>query len=197
MENKVIYFAEFGETVSTNETKIEFHLPEISKSSILGIREKLIAELDLIIYCKNPKETLFDVFKKHHYIEAAGGVVKRKKDFLVIERLGIWDLPKGKIEIGENPKKAAIREIREECGIKNTCIKKKIGVTYHTYIYKEKLTLKKTFWFLLSYEGSKKLTPQVEEDITAAKWVSDKEFKQMKSKTYRSLKEIFVLARKM
>ena len=56
----------------------------------------------------------------HIHIEAAGGlVVNAAGKLLVIERLGVWDLPKGKLESGETAQVAALREIEEECGISN------------------------------------------------------------------------------
>ena len=32
----------------------------------------------------------------------------------MINRFGYWDLPKGKLEIGENPNECAVREVQEE-----------------------------------------------------------------------------------
>jgi ADP-ribose pyrophosphatase len=51
------------------------------------------------------------------------GVVVRKDDLvLLIQRgknpgYGMWGLPGGTIELGENVRDAAAREVREECGI--------------------------------------------------------------------------------
>ena len=50
-------------------------------------------------------------------IEAAGGIVKNKRgDYLLIYRHDTWDLPKGKIDPGETPDEAALREVRENRG---------------------------------------------------------------------------------
>lgn len=53
------------------------------------------------------------------YRNSAGGVVLNPKGemILVLQRNGVWSLPKGKIEEGEDRVDAARREIREECGI--------------------------------------------------------------------------------
>ena len=59
-----------------------------------------------------------ELLKSFTVIKAAGGFVVNDEDqLLMIHRRGAWDLPKGKIEPGETPEKAAIREVGEECGI--------------------------------------------------------------------------------
>ena len=72
------------------------------------------------------KETFF---KNFIIIEASGGIVQNeKKEILFINRLGKWDLPKGKIEPGEKEEESAVREVNEETGVKDLHLKKKIGV---------------------------------------------------------------------
>jgi 8-oxo-dGTP pyrophosphatase MutT (NUDIX family) len=55
---------------------------------------------------------VFEEFKAcFKVIEAGGGLVLNSKgEFLVIYRNGIWDLPKGKLEKGEDFQTAALRE---------------------------------------------------------------------------------------
>ena len=68
-------------------------------------------------------------------VEAAGGLVFNKDgDILMIFRNGKWDLPKGKLEIGESIEECAIREVEEECGISGLIIEKKIKDTYNIYV---------------------------------------------------------------
>ena len=38
-------------------------------------------------------------------------------EFLIIKRNGVWDLPKGKLEKGEDFETAALREVEEETGL--------------------------------------------------------------------------------
>ena len=53
---------------------------------------------------------------KHTLIEAAGGLVYNiENQLLMIFRNNKWDLPKGKLEVGENIQECAIREVEEEC----------------------------------------------------------------------------------
>jgi len=109
-------------------------------------------------------------------IEAAGGLVKNeKKEFLFIYRNDTWDLPKGKIEKGETIKDAAVREVEEECGIVVKKLGKRICKTYHAYISRGEVVIKKSYWFKMKAEGQEKLKPQKEEGITDARWfVKDK-----------------------
>lgn len=68
----------------------------------------------------NPQEVFEKLQVRCKFILAAGGLVKNTEDqWLLIFRLGKWDLPKGKLENGETPEAAALREVEEECGIKN------------------------------------------------------------------------------
>ena len=51
-------------------------------------------------------------------VNAGGGLVEnRRGDFLLINRNGLWDLPKGHQDPGEDIKITALREVQEETGI--------------------------------------------------------------------------------
>jgi ADP-ribose pyrophosphatase YjhB (NUDIX family) len=137
-------------------------------------------------------ESLKKAFFKHFtIIEAAGGIVQNpKKELLFIHRLGKWDLPKGKMEKGEQPQDCAVREVEEETGVKDLKLKKKIGNTYHTYDEFGKHILKITHWYYITCGSKQELTPQTEEDITLVKWVSTKNIKEPIADTYPSIKDI-------
>src|SRR4051812_48020306 len=60
------------------------------------------------------------IWKKFTIIRAAGGlVVNDGGEMLFIFRRGKWDLPKGKLEEGEDLEECAVREVEEETGLKN------------------------------------------------------------------------------
>ena len=121
------------------------------------------------------------------YIVAAGGVVLNSKgDILFIYRNGFWDLPKGKVEEGEDYAEAGIREIQEETGLVNVAITKPLPVTFHTYKLTMKLVLKETKWFQM-FSDDIKLTPQTEEGITEIKWVSRDELPVILAKSYGNI----------
>lgn len=131
-------------------------------------------------------------FKEHHYyIEAAGGLIEKNKQFLFIRRHNRWDLPKGKLEKKEGIKEAAIRECEEECGVKNLNIIKPLNSTFHIYPFKNSFALKQSYWFYMATDYNEKLIPQLEEDITEVKWFDLHEIKQMVlSDTYYTISDV-------
>ncbi|SDF03800.1 NUDIX hydrolase [Epilithonimonas hungarica] len=114
-------------------------------------------------------------------IEAAGGIVLNPENkILFIHRLGKWDLPKGKIEIGESRELAAIREVEEECGISDLELKDFINPTYHVYTERDgQKVLKTTYWFEMSYNGNETPKPQIEEGINEVGWKTEEEIENI------------------
>jgi ADP-ribose pyrophosphatase YjhB (NUDIX family) len=142
---------------------------------------------------QHPKAELKSFFKQFNKLKTAGGLVYHPGTdaYLWIKRLGLWDLPKGKIEHGESSKDAAIREIYEECGLTGKLeLKHRICSTYHVYEYKNKSILKKNNWYYLEYDGDLKTNPQTEESITAVSWMKKKDFEKCLSQTYPSIQEV-------
>ncbi|MEJ7586462.1 MAG: NUDIX domain-containing protein [Ferruginibacter sp.] len=130
-------------------------------------------------------------FKHFQLIEAAGGIVQNnKKEILFIYRLGKWDLPKGKVEKGENLKQCAAREVAEETGLSKVTLKNKTGETYHTYNAFGKHFLKISHWYYMTCDEVQALVPQTEENITEIKWVKIKDISEPLANTYASIKDI-------
>lgn len=140
-------------------------------------------------------ETLKKAFFKHfHFIETAGGIVQNNNDeVLFIYRLSKWDLPKGKVEKGENLEECAIREVEEETGVTHLMLKKKIGETYHTYNAFGKHFLKISHWYYMTSLAQQQLVPQTEENITDLKWIKTNDFFEPLSNTYPSIKDILAI----
>ena len=124
-------------------------------------------------------------------IIAAGGLVQNSEGkFLFIFRRGKWDLPKGKVDKHERVETAAIREVEEECGIKELEIIHPITITIHPYEQKGKKILKETHWFFMKTKWEGALVPQQEEDITEAVWAGEKEIENFLNNTYDTIREV-------
>jgi 8-oxo-dGTP pyrophosphatase MutT (NUDIX family) len=145
----------------------------------------------IYLIAKNPVQ-LFELLEsKCKIVLAAGGLVKNENGrLLMIFRNDKWDLPKGKVEKGESVEEAGIREVEEECGIGKLTITKKLSPTYHTYIHKEKIVLKKTFWFEMLCTDDRQLKPQQEEGITEVKWMSPDQVEMALENTYLSIIDV-------
>lgn len=122
------------------------------------------------------------------WIEAAGGVLRDQQGrFLLIHRRGYWDLPKGKIDAGENPLQAAAREIEEETGIGALQMETELSPTYHIYKIDHNWVLKKTHWFLFEADANQPITLQREEDIEDAQWMPASNIRSIEDQIYPSL----------
>jgi 8-oxo-dGTP pyrophosphatase MutT (NUDIX family) len=140
----------------------------------IDLMEKTSEPGAVIIYSENYKQLWADFKSLYHIIAAAGGLVYNPEgNVLAIQRMGFWDLPKGKIEKQERKKEAALREVKEETGLTELHLDKKIHLSYHTYRdpFKDRRVLKKTYWFRM-FAPDQNLVPQGEEGIEKAVWIS-------------------------
>jgi 8-oxo-dGTP pyrophosphatase MutT (NUDIX family) len=123
------------------------------------------------LYYDQPEQLFADFAGLFKIIEAAGGIVYNEAGHtLLIFRSGSWDLPKGKIDPGESPEQAALREVQEETGLVQLELGPYLGPTYHTYQDgKGRRILKRTFWYRM-HSSQTELHPQAEEHIEKAEW---------------------------
>ncbi len=132
-----------------------------------------------------------DYLKSHfRIVNAAGGVVRKGDKILMIYRLKKWDLPKGKLDTGEKPRKGAVREVEEECNIKVEA-GKKICNTWHTYSLNGKKILKKTNWYAMECMDDSNMKPQKDENIEEVKWLKTKDLFHGLKDSYRSVRYVF------
>ena len=137
------------------------------------------------------KETFLPSFIR---INAAGGlIVAPTGNYLFIARNGYWDLPKGKLEAGENFLQAALREVQEETGVTNLSVIGEATATWHIYFHptQERPILKKTRWFLMKTESEEPLSPQHEEGIDEALWLPYEDALEVLPNAYRSIRKVF------
>ena len=125
-------------------------------------------------------------------VNAGGGLVSnRRGDFLLISRSGLWDLPKGHQDPGEEISVTALREVQEETGIDELELRNLICITDHCYKRNGIWHLKHTWWYDMLYTNPTELTPQREEDIAKAAWVAKSSLPPYLLNTYPSILEVF------
>jgi 8-oxo-dGTP pyrophosphatase MutT (NUDIX family) len=137
------------------------------------LHEMEVSKIHAGVFLHEDIEAVMKAFKKKFVlIKAAGGLIHTKDDeLLLIFRRGKWDLPKGKLDDGEELETCAVREVNEETGLENVKIEKPLCITYHTYHQDGKHILKESHWFLMKAKKQTNLLPQLEEDIDKCEWV--------------------------
>lgn len=144
------------------------------------------------LYHKNEKKLHKFLKKKLPLVVAGGGLVyNQKKEILFIFRNGKWDLPKGKIEKGEDIQTCAVREVEEETGVQNVKVTKFITKTYHVFKRNGEFRLKETHWFEMTSDYNGKLTPQKNEGIEKVKWKNFEKTQKALNKSYENIKLLF------
>ena len=132
---------------------------------------------------------LWDAFQEFfEIVEAAGGMVIKDNSVLLIYRNNHWDLPKGKMEFGESVTETAIREVTEECGLKQLRITSSIENSYHVFYEQKKYKLKKTHWFTMHTSDNSKPIPQKEEGITIAEFTPIDNLSSKYNKMYANIR---------
>lgn len=100
-------------------------------------------------------------------IEAAGGVVERDGRIAVVHRprYDDWSLPKGKLEDGERHRDAALREVREETGLRCTLGDRLVEIRYPTPRGEDK----RVRWWAMTVDSDDGFRPGRETD--ERRWV--------------------------
>ena len=171
----------------TQENAVIIHAPRMEdvRQSVKWLFNQKASEVWL---CGDIGDIWQKCFSIARFIPAAGGIVfNENNELLMIHRLGRWDLPKGKCEDGETIAESALREVREECGVEELYITQEWPSTYHYYLLKEKLILKRTYWFEMKSNDTH-LTPQTEEDIAQVEWISSSEIEGKVEQSYAAIK---------
>jgi 8-oxo-dGTP pyrophosphatase MutT (NUDIX family) len=147
--------------------------------------------LGAIIEDESPVSLQNELHKIYTPIDAGGGVVVNENGHvLMIFRRGKWDLPKGKRDEGEDIAKCALREVSEETGLHKLKLGEKVCDTYHVYSQNKQNLLKCTTWYKMSGSSQEKLTPQKEENILEARWVSPAHMETVVYKAYDAIREV-------
>jgi len=107
---------------------------------------------------------------------SAGGVVVRHDDdgtrFLLIrDSYHNWGFPKGHLEDGEDPDRAALREVTEETGLAVLRLRSPIETIDWHFRFRGRL-IHKVCHFYLMETPQRRTRPQRAEGITACRWVT-------------------------
>lgn len=195
-DRRTIIICRPEEATLSDPNAVEFHFKQPSDISALVEMFELSSTLEKIyIPSAEPEDCYRKICGEFREVNAAGGLVEnRRGDYLLIKRDGLWDLPKGHQEAGEDIKVTALREVKEETGVDDLRLGDLICVTDHCYKRNGIWHLKHTWWYRMYYLKPLDLTPQTEEDITKAAWVAKSSLPPFLKNTYPSIKEVFLTA---
>ncbi len=189
--NKQIILSVEPITESTNKKNEQIVLNSIEDNDVaifLKQMESVGTSTGIILF--DPEQAL-NALKKHFtIIQAAGGLIENnQQEILLIFRKGKWDLPKGKLDDGEDLETCATREVAEETGV-HAEIMAPLCISYHTYFEKGTHILKESHWYLMKATLNEPLNPQIEEDIEKCEWVKIENLASYLENTHPSIIDV-------
>ena len=192
-EKRSIAICTPGEAALADPNSVEFHPGDkLDIHALVGLFEASATLSRIYIPSDDTDATYRRVCSEFKEVNAAGGLVSnRRGDYLLIKRDGLWDLPKGHQEAGEDIRVTAIREVQEETGVDALQLRDLICITDHCYRRDGVWHLKHTWWYDMLYTKPVDLTPQTEEDIAKAAWVAKSSLPPFLKNTYPSIVEVF------
>jgi 8-oxo-dGTP diphosphatase len=129
----------------------------------------------------------------------AGIILKHNDEVLLCKRApdkslpNIWSIPSGKIESGESPGAAAIREFHEETNLE---LKKELDFVGFINKYKKNGT-KKGHMFVFLLDSDKKLEPDLKQAKDGWEHTSCRYFKKDEIPTQKGNEELLEILNKM
>ncbi len=192
-EKRAIIICTPDDQALTDPNVIQFSLGEnIDIHTLVGMVETSDSLHRVCIVTDDVEDTYHKVCAEFLEVNAGGGLVSnRRGDYLLISRNGLWDLPKGHQDPGEDISVTALREVQEETGIDDLILRELICITDHCYKRDGIWHLKHTWWYDMLYTDPTDLTPQREEDISKAAWVAKSSLPPFLLNTYPSILEVF------
>jgi 8-oxo-dGTP pyrophosphatase MutT (NUDIX family) len=148
--------------------------------------KKLKKLKSLTLLARKKKRLILHLKDQFRIVKAAGGLVVKDGMILMIYRLGMWDLPKGKLKKEEDPGTGALREVEEECNIQ-VALGEELPSTWHSYAYNGNKILKKTSWFIMQCLDDSLMKPQAEESIEEVRWMTPQEALDVLRESYASI----------
>lgn len=170
--------------------------------AIINYAERFPMAREIVIWSETINQLKDDFFGNFKYIEAGGGIVfNQDKKILLIQRHGIWELPKGKLKKEEAKDEGALREVIEETGVQNLRLVKPVSMpgldhdcTYHNYSGNLLRILKATHWYIMETDYTGELVPQLDEGIEQAQWFPIEEVPNKLRNSYRTVQDVTAAA---
>ena len=105
-------------------------------------------------------------------VQAAGGVVVNEGRVLLVHRprYDDWTLPKGKLDPGESFEDAALREVREETGLRCTLERELAGTEYRDNKDRPKMV---RYWLMELEAEPEAFEPN--DEVDSVEWLSPEE----------------------
>ena len=118
-EKRSIVICTPDEAALADPNSVEFHLGDkLDIHALVGMFEASATLSRIYIPSGDTDATYRRICSEFKEVNAAGGLVSnRRGDYLLIRRDGLWDLPKGHQESGEDIRITAVREVQEETGV--------------------------------------------------------------------------------
>ena len=192
-EKRCIIICDPGDQALADPNSIEFHSGnKLDLHTLVNMFKASESLSRIYIPSADTDGTYKSLCAEFREVNAAGGLVSnRRGDYLLISRNGLWDLPKGHREAGEDIAVTALREVQEETGVEALELRDLICITDHCYLRNDIWHLKHTWWYDMLYTDPVDLTPQREEDISKAAWVAKSSLPPYLKNTYPSILEVF------
>jgi len=103
-------------------------------------------------------------------------LLRRRATLALVEFPGMWAFPGGKVDPGESPGMALVREIREECGVEVVAFERIGALSFEPPVTRGRFEL--VYYDVLAFHG----TPRAVEEDTHVLWASEALFTALRPK---------------